>query len=139
MNHREILVHEFKKEFGDDWKEQLRDFEHGFSSFYDASINAMKTAIRADREKRWISVKDGLPELDEMVWLYENGNIYIGCRSDVDNEGWLWCKTYDAAEFRRALKKYGTGYGTGWDMAPEFDDDYKPSHWQPLPNQPEEK
>lgn len=91
----------------------------------------------ADGEGRWISIDDRLPELDEMVWLFENGNIYIGCRCDFDNEGWLWCKTYDAAEFRRVLKKGRCSYGTGWDMAPESDYDYKPSHWMPLPEPPQ--
>ena len=83
----------------------------------------------------WIPVTEKLPELDEMVWLYENGRIFIGCRSHFDNEGWLWCRADEPAEYRQALKEK---FGDGWDMAPESDDDYKPTYWMPLPKPPED-
>jgi hypothetical protein len=50
MTARDLLVEEFKKEFGDDWKEELRDFEHGCSSFYDAAINAINKALNNQGE-----------------------------------------------------------------------------------------
>ena len=50
MKARKLLVEEFKKEFGDDWKEELRDFEHGFSSFYDAAISAINKALELNEE-----------------------------------------------------------------------------------------
>ena len=50
MKARKLLVEEFKKEFGDDWKEELRDFEHGFSSFYDAAISAINKALELKDE-----------------------------------------------------------------------------------------
>ena len=50
MTARNLLVEEFKKEFGDDWKEELRDFEHGFSSFYDATISAINKALELSKE-----------------------------------------------------------------------------------------
>ncbi len=45
-----ILEEAFKEEFGDKWQIEVRDFEHGFSSFYDASINAIKRALPNDLE-----------------------------------------------------------------------------------------
>lgn len=45
MNEHKILEEAFKEEFGDNWQIEMRDFEHGFSSFYDASINAIKRAL----------------------------------------------------------------------------------------------
>ena len=50
MTARNLLVEEFKKEFGDDWKEELRDFEHGFPSFYDATISAINKALELTEE-----------------------------------------------------------------------------------------
>ena len=41
----DILESEFKKEFGDDYATELRDFEHGFSQFYDCSIRAISEAL----------------------------------------------------------------------------------------------
>jgi uncharacterized UBP type Zn finger protein len=45
MSERKILEEAFKKEFGDNWQNEMRDFEHGFPSFYDASINAISQAL----------------------------------------------------------------------------------------------
>lgn len=45
MNEHKILEEAFKEEFGDNWQIEMRNFEHGFSSFYDASINAIKRAL----------------------------------------------------------------------------------------------
>ena len=50
MTARDLLEDEFKKEFREYWEEELRDFEHGFSSFYDAAISAINKALELKEE-----------------------------------------------------------------------------------------
>jgi hypothetical protein len=72
----------------------------------------------------WVRIADRLPELGEIVWLWEEGRgPWIGSRDDPDNEGWLWGNAYGAMWHN----------GVKWDADVEQDDEYKPTHWQPLP------
>jgi hypothetical protein len=81
----------------------------------------------------WISVKDRLPDLEQVVLVcfpsdYNEKPQYAwGARLD-DTEGWVW-----------GIKN---GYGSldpaadaAWNDI-ECDDDYRVSHWQPLPAPP---
>lgn len=76
----------------------------------------------------WVSVDERLPEMDEPVWLFEPGTSpWIGGRGE-GGEGWLWCST-QGTEYQRSD-------GT-WSCASMIaDDDYQPTHWQPLPAAP---
>lgn len=72
----------------------------------------------------WVRCEDRHPALGEIVWLWEEGRgPWIGSRDNPDNEGWLWGNAY------------GTMWHNGvkWDADVEHDDEYKPTHWQPLP------
>ena len=75
----------------------------------------------------WIACAERLPELDEIVWLYQPGTegIWIGVRAD-DVEGWLWGNAHGSMWWN----------GQRWDADMETDDDYKPTHWMPLPTPP---
>jgi hypothetical protein len=82
----------------------------------------------------WISVKDRKPRLDQMVLVaYASGHdgspIYAWGARINEGDGWLWGTK--------------TGYGSaihpekdfGWNDI-EADDDYKVTHWMPLPKPP---
>lgn len=59
------------------------------------------------------------------VWLTDaSGSIWIGERG-YDSDGWLWGNTYMAV--------YQRTDGTWASSSNEWDDDYQPTHWQPLP------
>ena len=45
MKPHKIIEQAFKDEFGEDWGNELRDFEHGFSDYYDCSIKAIQQAL----------------------------------------------------------------------------------------------
>lgn len=76
---------------------------------------------------KWISVKDRLPELEEVVWAWTGEFPYIACRTDVgEEEGWLWAVSS------------GTVYMDDGKITAdcETDDDYQMTHWMPLPEPP---
>ncbi|MGS0941595.1 DUF551 domain-containing protein [Pseudomonas luteola] len=76
----------------------------------------------------WISVKDKLPEIGVPVWLYEPGcTPWIGWRGE-DGEFWLWGNCYGSGY------EYQAGEWISVDLI--IDDDYQPTHWQPLPDPP---
>lgn len=76
----------------------------------------------------WVKTADKLPDFDVPVWLYEDGDAYIGCRVD-DSDGWLWAKCY--------LMPYIDSSTGAWKLVDaEVDDDYMPTLWQPLPDVP---
>ena len=59
------------------------------------------------------------------VWLTDaSGNIWIGERG-YDGDCWMWGNTYMAV--------YQRTDGTWASSDNEWDDDYQPTHWQPLP------
>ena len=75
----------------------------------------------------WIECAAQLPELGQIVWLYEaDRGIWIGSRDDADSEFWLWGNAYAALWHN----------GKEWDADVEQDDDYQPTHWMPLPELP---
>lgn len=78
---------------------------------------------------KWISVKDRLPEVKEGEDNSENclvacnGRLMVMayCYIDCDEDsGWAWCNCY------------GDINGDA-----EFDGEYFPTHWMPLPTLPE--
>jgi len=76
----------------------------------------------------WVSVEDRLPEIiegkdySENVFAWCNGKKMIMCRTWVDGEpesGYVWANCYDDIN--------GEGI---------WDENYSPTHWQPLPSPP---
>lgn len=81
----------------------------------------------------WQQVReDNLPELEEIVWLFDGERIWVGGRTD-DPEGWLWGDTY--GDFW-TIKENGV---LRWIGNLVTDDDYKPTLWMPLPVHPKER
>lgn len=77
----------------------------------------------------WISVKDELPKLEEVVWLWNGRFPYIGCRSLVGiEEGWIWAVTYGSVFLDKGKITADC----------ESDDDYNITHWMPLPEPPKQ-
>lgn len=80
-------------------------------------------------QSNWISCDDRLPELGEIVFLHEKDRAtWVGSR-DMAEEGWLWSNSYGSFWFNKTLNK--------WEADTEQDDDYKPTHWTPLPIPPQ--
>lgn len=70
------------------------------------------------------------PEEGVPVWLWDGQRLWIGAREYCNDDpgGWF----------------YGMGYGLSWNSFHgkhelsdnEWDDDYQPTHWMPLPEPP---
>ena len=77
----------------------------------------------------WREVAAEMPELDQIVWLYDAAQRvgpWIGARAD-SGEGWLWCRGYGSEWWSESNSR--------WDADLEDTDD-KPTHWMPLPFPP---
>lgn len=80
----------------------------------------------------WIPIEKELPDIDQIVWLYnENtGRMWAGGRADYENDGehmlWLWGNTYGNFLYN----------GERWVGDIELDHDYQPTHWMPFPELP---
>lgn len=79
----------------------------------------------------WIKCSESLPPFNIPVWLAQKDTpkIFIGLRDDGDADGWVWCKSYYVPYFSEPKQEWES------DDA-EFDDDYQPTHWMPLPTPP---
>lgn len=66
----------------------------------------------------WISVEDSYPNLNVTVLGFDGDNLGLYQRVYIDFEGYFW----------------GVCYGI-YDDA-EVDDDYKVTHWMPIPEPP---
>jgi len=82
--------------------------------------------MKNDAEAAWIRINDRLPELEQLVFLWDGKDIWIGDRSYLaEAEGWVWTNTNNRFGWDEN-KHY-------WDWDSEYDDEYKPTHWHPLP------
>lgn len=105
------------------WREPWEDYRREWEAASTPSaILSLIAQVEALTVPKWISVKEGLPDLDDPVWLFEDGRAWIGGRSD-GGDGWLWCNC-DGTQYLRD----GVWHATDFNM----DDDYQPSHWMPL-------
>ena len=104
----------------------LRDlYENGWEDieYLDESSPSDNTQIRGG----WVRVQDGLPPLiddkdySENVIAFCNGILMVMCYMYIneDGGGYVWANCY------------GDIKGDA-----EFDDDYYPTHWMPLPTPP---
>jgi hypothetical protein len=71
---------------------------------------------------------DNLPPLEVPVWLWlrDLGQPIIGCRTQ-DGCAWYWANCYGAWYYSRSGM---------WKTTAAETEDFKPTHWQPLPEPP---
>ena len=103
----------------------------GAISQYPYNVNRAKQIISGSQDYGlpWINVVDALPEINEEMDSSDNvlaicdGKLCVMAYSYIDdgedNSGYEWCNCY------------GDIYGDTY-----FDDDYKVTHWMPLPKPP---
>ena len=88
--------------------------------------------MSADATSNWIACAAELPPLDLPVWLWfgqgKLQNLIIGCRA-LNGGDWFWCNCYGAQWWDAKRGQWDAGDA-------EMDDDYKPTHWLPLPTPP---
>lgn len=76
----------------------------------------------------WYDIpEDGHPPIRVPVWLWDGERIWIGARDWVSHNEWLYGHCYSS---------YGIDEGKWRTFDIEFDDDYRPTHWKPLPKLP---
>jgi len=80
----DILESEFKKEFGDDYATELRDFEHGFSQFYDCSIRAISEALNSLESQRSVPLPTNQKLWDMAKVIVEKQKEAKKLKDDVD-------------------------------------------------------
>lgn len=87
---------------------------------------------RARLDGGWVKCTDKLPPLDVPVWVIEGGNPYMAALIEVDSEegyGYSWGRVYGEPYLHDGV----------WSApAIEYDDDYNPALWMPLPSPPKE-
>jgi hypothetical protein len=77
----------------------------------------------------WISVDKRLPDIARPVWIMlDDGSAIIGGRGLGADGDWFWCNAYGS----QYLDKLGNWCCTNLAL----DDEYLPTHWQPLPEPP---
>jgi hypothetical protein len=78
--------------------------------------------------KNFVATKERLPEIGQLVWLYNsrNNTICLGIR-ELIYDGWMWAVAYDKPYVRR-----------GKIMANcHIDDNYAFDYWAEIPELPE--
>ena len=97
-------------------------------NLYEEDIHAFANAIRKQAVPQWINVENRLPEFlpdqdySANVMGFDGKEIGIYHRY-FEGDGWMWAKATDTW---RGLK----------DCDCYADDDYKVTHWMPLPAAP---
>jgi hypothetical protein len=77
---------------------------------------------------RWTEISNEPPPPGIPVWLWDGMHIWIGAHDDT-GEGWCFGNTYG-----HIWRNPKTG---DWETTDnEWDDDYQPTHWMPLPEPP---
>lgn len=78
---------------------------------------------------KWIKVSNEFPTIGVPVFLWDGERIWIGAHDDT-GEGWCFGNTYGHFYFNPKSEEWETSDNNYWD------DDYKPTHWMPLPYPP---
>lgn len=81
--------------------------------------------IRRVDQLGWVDINGALPDMDQIVFLDDGQIVWVGGRSMVSHNEWLWGNTYGNFWYDR---KSGL-----WAGEIEIDDDYQPLRWHPLP------
>lgn len=83
---------------------------------------------------QWIKSEDELPDIGVPVWAVVGKKIILLCRvyaDPVEDRNWLWSRAYDPY-------MYMINDDTVWDCDADIDDDCIVTHWQYLPEFPQE-
>ncbi len=107
-------------------EESLYSLKRQLTTAFEAVDHSLRHQLHTTARGNWIPVSKGLPPLEIPVWLFQDGAIWIGARTMIDSEYWLYGNCYSSFWHN----------GEEWDCDPETDDDYKPTHWQLLPKPP---
>ena len=76
------------------------------------------------RASQWIDVEDELPDFDVPVRCLEDDCEYIGMRFYEEGlEAWYWAKLNTSHFYYGEKSKWNEFEG---------DDEYRPTHWQPI-------
>jgi len=82
--------------------------------------------------QQWIPIEKELPDIDQIVWLYNNntGLVWSGGRAEYENDDedmiWLWGNTYGSFWHN----------GERWAGDIDLDNYFQPTHWRPFPEVP---
>jgi|GEM_PF-1694196 len=112
------------KLFGDEWEKEMLKFPK-------KELIKMLGAAHVELLNQWIPVDDKLPDMDEIVFLDNDQFVWIGGRSIVSNNEWLFGNCYGNIWYNRNAGK--------WEGEIEIDDEYSPVRWHSLPKAPEER
>ena len=75
----------------------------------------------------WRPISDG-PPADVLVILTDGRRGWLGCKTWVDddeNSGYVYTNLDDPRI---------CWTGANWEFTPDYDDEYRPSHWCPMPD-----
>ena len=72
--------------------------------------------------ENWKLVSECLPPIEELVWLHEDGETFVGGRFDNDADGWLWNRAHGSLWCLDGC----------WKGHSLEADDISPSCWAPL-------
>lgn len=78
----------------------------------------------------WIKCSERTPDEGVPVWLWDGKKVWIGAHEYCNDDpgGWLFGMGYGP--------NYSTFYAR-WELdSNDWDDDYQPTHWMPLPDPP---
>lgn len=101
---------------------------HNEKENFDSNIKF--ASIQHHRSNEWVRVEDRLPSnikgtsYSENVFVIEDGEIKVMALCDIKDDDNNWCRVW--------CNCYGDINGD-----PEFDDQYNPTLWQPLPTKPQ--
>lgn len=85
----------------------------------------------SDTTYQWIRVEDHEPTLNTPMWLCTGNKVFIGGLIMVEGID----ETFKAWATVSMMNVYFERDGT-WSADFEYDDDYYPTHWMPLPRLP---
>lgn len=107
------------------------DFESKFRSGRYQQVGPDLLWFGWQAARRWIPVDEDLPDESIPVWVYipDIGQPVVMSLEEVGEGELAWCNAQHLFWYDKDLET--------WSCEPDFDDDYRPTHWQPLPEPPE--
>ena len=111
-----------KQEIIETLKKEIAKGEYQMAGCLAVPLDFLKSILKELEGDGWISVEDRLPEDEKNVFAILNGKLCIMNYMSYSDSGItykVWGYVYDSIE------------GDA-----EYDDNYLPTHWQPLPTPP---